>query len=465
MSEQKQRFFEAVPSGTRIQFVSKRWRYIWVSIVAIAISLGALVYNSQTTGSILNFGIDFAGGSQVRLALDAERDPGIDAVRSTLVELGYEGSSAVTVPDSDHEVLVRVKDSISIDDAEIEACKAAVQEIVAADAAAGNAAMLSFNHPEGGSKLFFGFDKEPNYQAFEDAINAAGCEGTADKGFGGKEGETPVEFALIGVGAKIREQFNSAFGDGVVTDIVRSETVGAKVGGQLKQDGAKSMLFAIGFIFLFVMIRFDLRFAPGGIVALTHDAMLVIGAFALTGKEFNLQTIAAILTIIGYSINDTIVVFDRVRERVALHRDAPIEDTTNDALNDTLSRTILTSGTTLLVVIATYVMGSGPIKDFAFALIIGVLVGTYSSLFIATPVFLWVNRKFYAGKGHLRWVEGEEREGTGTLLGGKGSPDGDGEGGEGSGVEAPAPEGGDDGDDGGGRRKATRRRRRRRPES
>ena len=213
------------------------------------------------------------------------------------------------------------------------------------------------------------------------------------------------------------------------------------------------MLYAIGFIFLFVMIRFDLRFAPGGIVALTHDAVLVIGAFAITGKEFNLQTIAAILTVIGYSINDTIVVFDRILERVALHRDEPLEKVTNDALNDTLSRTILTSGTTLLVVVATYAMGAGPIKDFAFALIIVVVVGTFSSLYIATPIFLYVNRRFYGGRGHLAWAEGE---GTGTLLSG--------DAGGGSGIldtDAVVPA--DDAPAEGGSKKTRRRRRRPRP--
>jgi preprotein translocase subunit SecF len=324
----------------------------------------------------------------------------------------------VVVPEEEHQVMVRVKEALSIDDTVLGDCQAAASTVPAADAAGGgDSTLLSFNHPEGGSKLFLKYDKEPNYRVVEERINAAGCEGTADKGFGAQEGEYPVAFALIGVGSKIREQFDQAWGEDTVTQIVRSETVGAKVGGQLKEDGAMSMLIAISIIFLFVMIRFDLRFAPGGIVALTHDAILVIGAFAITGKEFNLQTIAAVLTIIGYSINDTIVVFDRVRERVALFRDEPIEETTNTALNDTLSRTILTSGTTLLVVAATYVMGSGPIKDFAFALIIGVLVGTYSSLYIATPIFLWVNKKFYAGEGHLRWIE-NEGEGTGSLLGG-----------------------------------------------
>jgi preprotein translocase subunit SecF len=247
-------------------------------------------------------------------------------------------------------------------------------------------------------------------------MNEAGCPGTAEPGVG-KEGEFPVEYSLIGVGKQISEQLDSVYGEGTVDHIVASETVGAKVGNQLKVDGAMSMLYAILLIFLFVMIRFDLRFAPGGIVALTHDAIIVVGAFAVTYKEFNLQTIAALLTIIGYSINDTIVVFDRVRERVALDRDAPIEETTNRALNETLSRTVLTSGTTMLVILSTWVLGSGPIKDFSFALFIGIVVGTYSSLFVAAPVFLYVNTRFYQGRGHLKMADGEEREGTGALLG------------------------------------------------
>jgi preprotein translocase subunit SecF len=408
MSEQ-QKFFQLVPSGTHIDFVGHRWRFITVSILLIVLSIGSLVYNQMTTGTVLNFGIDFAGGSQVQLALDPEKDVPVEDVRAALEDFGYEGASVVTVPERDNELLIRVKETESIDEATLERCEEAVRQI-------GDAQLVGFNHPDGGSKIFLKYDVEPNYRELETAINAAGCEGGVDKGFGGDEEVFPVEVALIGVGNKISEQLDDRFGAGTVIEIVRSETVGAKVGGQLKTDGAKSMLYAIGFIFLFVMIRFDLRFAPGGIVALLHDATIVVGTFAITGKEFNLQTVAALLTVVGYSINDTIVVFDRVRERVALHRDDPLEKTTNDALNDTLSRTILTSGTTLLVVTATYLLGAGPIKDFAFALIVGVLVGTFSSLYIASPVFLWVNKRFYGGKGHLQWIDDKEREGTGMLL-------------------------------------------------
>ncbi len=441
------KFFELIPSGTNLQFIKNRWRFIAVSIVMVLGSLMAMVYRQTSTGSPLNFGIDFAGGSQVQLALSAESNVSIDDVRTALDELGYEGSSAVTVPDKDNEVLVRIKETLSIDESTLEACEAAAGTIAGAK-------LVSFSHPQDGNKLFLSYDAQPSLADIERVLGEAGCVGTADKGAIAKEGEFPVDLALIGIGAKIRDQFNDRFGPGTVDHIVRAETVGSKVGDQLKTDGVKSMLYAIGFIFLFVMIRFDLRFAPGGIVALTHDAIIVIGAFAITGKEFNLQTIAALLTIIGYSINDTIVVFDRIRERVALHRDEPIEETTNAALNDTLSRTVLTSTTTIMVVAAIYVMGSGPIKDFSFALLVGLVVGTYSSLYIATPVFLWVNKRFYGGEGHLKWVDGEEREGTGTLLGGAAAADDDdmtdAEPAKASTAQGPG-------------RKVTRRRRRRRP--
>lgn len=389
-----QKFFEVIRPGTNFPFIAHRRRYIWGSVVLILLSTLFLAYNQFTRGTPLNWGIDFAGGSSVRLQLT--RDVEVEDIRSSLERLGYEGSSAVTVPGADREVLIRVKEVVSIDEATLAACKEAVTEV-------GGAKLLGFHQPEGGSKIFLKYDVEPDWTDLGLRINEAGCHGTVDKGFEVREGEIPVEVSLVGVGKRLAEQVDAEFGAGTVEKVVHAETVGAKVGDQLKTDGAKSLLYAMGFIFLYVMIRFDLRFAPGGIVALAHDAFITVGAFALTWKEFNLTTIAAVLTIVGYSINDTIVVFDRVRERVAMFRDEPIEDTTNRALNETLSRTILTSGTTLLSVIATYVMGSGSIADFSFALIIGITVGTYSSLFVATPVFLWVNQRFYGGKGHLQW--------------------------------------------------------------
>ena len=404
------KFFELIPPGTKYPFVRTARHFIVISVLLILGSIAAMVFNYNTRGQVLNFGIDFAGGSAVRLALAADKDVPIQEVREALEAAGYEGVSAVTVPDAQNQILVHVKDVASIDKAQGDACKVAIE-------AYPKAKLKRFSYTEGASKMFMLFDAQPTYSELEALLAKAGCEGKVDKGTG-KIGEFPVELSLIGIGAKIHEDLDKAFGANTVAEIVSSETVGAKVGNQLKNDGIKSLLYAIGFIFLYVMLRFDLRYAPGGIVALAHDAAITIGAFALTWKEFNLQTIAALLTIIGYSINDTIVVFDRIRERVALHRGEDIVETADTALNDTLSRTILTSGTTLLVVIATWVLGTGTIKDFAFALFIGITVGTYSSLFIATPVFLWVNRRFYGGLGHLEAAAAADAAvGTGTLLG------------------------------------------------
>ncbi|MGB1275735.1 MAG: protein translocase subunit SecF, partial [Nannocystaceae bacterium] len=394
------------------QFVKNSRKFIFISVLAIVMAIATMVFNLVSTGTVLNFGIDFQGGSTVRLELKKDSAVGIEQVRSLLTDKGYEGSSAVTVPDAENQVLIRVKDVTTIKPEQFETCKKSLDNYK-------EAKLVESNYPEGGSKVFLKFDAQPTYSEIEKLFNQAGCEGKADKGIG-KEGEFPVEISLIGIGAKITEQFNSEFGAHTVDHIVSSETVGPKVGEKLKSDGITSLLSAMGLIFFYVLVRFDLRFAPGGIVAVAHDSVLVIGAFAIAGKEFNLQIIAALLTVVGYSINDTIVVFDRIRERIALHRDAPIEETTNTALNETLSRTILTSGTTLLVVLAIWVLGSGPIKDFAFALFVGVIVGTYSSLFIASPLFLWINNRFYGGEGHLKGLENREREGTGMLLAGAG---------------------------------------------
>jgi preprotein translocase subunit SecF len=405
----KLKFFTVIPSDTHIDFVGTRKRGAVFSLILMFIVAATLIFNVVTTGSALNYGIDFQGGSSVRLALTQEAD--IEQIRGLLDDAGYSGSSAVAVPDAENEVMIRVKEVVSITEDELAACREALAGLEDAELLEDG-----FVHPRESSKIFMKFSAQPAYKDIERLMTAAGCEGTASAGVGKPE-EFPVEYALIGVGADIAHMIDRALGAGTVDHIVASETVGAKVGAQLKRDGVQAMLVAICFIFLFVMIRFDLRFAPGGIVALAHDAIIVVGAFALTGKEFNLQSIAAVLTIIGYSINDTIVVFDRVRERVALHRDAPIEETTNTALNETLSRTVLTSVTTLLVVTATWMLGSGPIKDFAFALFVGLLAGTYSSLYVAAPVFLWVNKKMFKGKGHLITAEKDAKRGTGTLLG------------------------------------------------
>ncbi|MEJ2636023.1 MAG: protein translocase subunit SecF [Calditrichia bacterium] len=177
---------------------------------------------------------------------------------------------------------------------------------------------------------------------------------------------------------------------------MRKETVGPKVGKELVGDAILAIFWAIIFILIYIMWRFELRFGVGAVVALMHDVIITVGIFSLLDKEISIQIVAALLTIVGYSLNDTIVVYDRIRENLkALKRqNFSYASIINRSINETLSRTIITSGTTLLVVVVLFLFGGEVIKDFAFALLIGIVVGTYSSIYVASPVLVaWESRK------------------------------------------------------------------------
>ncbi|MEY2545244.1 MAG: SecD/SecF fusion protein, partial [Verrucomicrobiota bacterium] len=181
-----------------------------------------------------------------------------------------------------------------------------------------------------------------------------------------------------------------------------SERVGALVGGEL----ARTSLIALGLgilgILLFVTLRFELSFAVGAIVALLHDVIITVGVFALLGRELTLTMVGAVLTIAGYSINDTIVVYDRIREGLASGRKGTIEKIMNDSINQTLSRTLLTSTVTLIPILCLFLFGGAVLRDFSLAIIIGVVVGTYSSIFIASPIVLWWTKMRGGGASALR---------------------------------------------------------------
>lgn len=187
--------------------------------------------------------------------------------------------------------------------------------------------------------------------------------------------------------ADVSDRILSALrGAGQDPEVRRVEFVGAAVGDELAIDGALAALFALLGILIYVAFRFEWKFALGAIAATTHDAIIVLGWFSLLGLEFDLTVLAAVLATIGYSLNDTIVVYDRIRENfLNLRRSEPIE-VINSAVNQTLARTIVTSGTTLLVLLSLFVFGGSVVHNFSIALIVGILVGTYSSIFIASGV-------------------------------------------------------------------------------
>ncbi len=198
---------------------------------------------------------------------------------------------------------------------------------------------------------------------------------------------------LKGLAQSVQEQLAATYGSDKV-DVRRTEMVGPQVGKDLRLKGLKAILYAMLGILAYISWRFEFRFAVGAIIALIHDVVITLGAFSLFGKEIDLPIIAAFLAIIGYSLNDTIIVYDRIRENLGRHNKEGFSFIVNRSINDTLSRTLLTSGTTMLVILALFVLGGGVIHNFAFAMLIGVLVGTYSSVFVASPILIfWEQRQ------------------------------------------------------------------------
>ncbi|MBC7357160.1 MAG: protein translocase subunit SecF [Desulfacinum sp.] len=337
---------ELIKPDININFVGMRFKAITLSVVVIVLGLAALVWRGG-----LNLGVDFAGGTLVQVKFEQSTTP--EQIRDALKDLGI-GRSAIQQVGAreDNEFLVR-----------------------------------------------------------------------ADV----KSAETQ------NVGQAVQEHLDKAFGEGKAS-IRRVEMVGPKVGRDLRQKALLAIYYALLFIALYISGRFELKWGTSGIMAagllvgvyllrlmgmpttylivgallltlvlcwvlrlpyalaavlaLIHDVLITIGAFALSNKEFSLTIVAALLTIVGYSLNDTIIVFDRIRENLRASGREDFKVLVNRSINQTLSRTILTSGTTLLVIVCLFVLGGTVIHDFAFALLIGVVVGTYSSIFVASPLLI-----------------------------------------------------------------------------
>ncbi len=350
---------ELIKPGTRINFIGRRKGAAMISIAVIVLSLFVLLFRGGP-----NYGVDFTGGVLVQVRFDSERD--IAEIRNALGAVQLQDSIIQGFGDrGENEYMIRIRET---------------------------------------------------------------------------------EADLAGVGERVTRALTAGFGD--EAEIRRVEMVGPKVGEDLRQKALFAIFYALLFIAIYISGRFELKwamsivmalslvlavyvasslgmsiawlifiallvttvlcwflglkYALGAIIALIHDVTIVIGVFALTDREISLAIIAALLTIVGYSLNDTIIVFDRIRENLRKFRRRPLAEVMNTSINETLSRTVLTSSTTLIVVISLYVLGGGVIHDFAFALLVGVLIGTYSSIFVASPiVLLW--------EGKARKTEGKEK--------------------------------------------------------
>lgn len=251
----------------------------------------------------------------------------------------------------------------------------------------------------GGAQVEINFGQAENIGDIRDALSSIGLGTSEIKPFGSPDEiliTTKEMEEITHVADTLTVVLQRYFPNNTIV-INRIETVGPRIGEELRNKAVLSIGLALLFLIIYISWRFEFKFAIGAIAALIHDVFITIGAFSIFDKEITLPIVAALLTIVGYSLNDTIVVSDRIRENLKLLRREAFNIIINRSLNQTLSRTIITSLTTLVVVIILYISGSEIIKDFAFALIIGVSIGTYSSMFVASPIVVayndWQERK------------------------------------------------------------------------
>ncbi len=329
---------ELVPAGTQIDFIGKRRLCAWLSVGLLLASLAAIPWRG------VRLGIDFAGGTEIQVQFPTGTAVGEGAIRSVVTRCGVSDPSVVRYGETrDLEFLIRFL---------VDEGKAAGEE-----AAADSACPLT--------------DEQR-----EQLAATAAATGNRDA-----TGEI-VDRLIWALGNEIGE-----------VEVQRVEFVGPRVGSELRRDGITALAIACVLVLMYIAFRFSPRFAPGAVIALVHDVGITAGIFVIFGLEFDLRVLAALLAIMGYSLNDTIIIYDRIRENMALRTKHDLVDLLNRSVNQTLARTVLTSGTTFVALMALLFLGGEVIRPFAIAMSIGIVVGTYSSVFIAAPTLLWLETR------------------------------------------------------------------------
>jgi len=339
-------FFEIVPSGMNVDFIGRRQLCAMLSAALILAGLGAVIARGGVP-----MGIDFRGGLEVQVLFD-EADAANEArIREVVEATGIENATVVRFGDEGaNEYLIKFPGQLDVTPA------AVADAPPVTDAGEASAAEVEADVP-------------------------VAAEDVADSG--GSAANDRVRILSLALG--------EAIGD---VTVQRVEFVGPKVGIELRRDGLNALLLAALVTLAYVAFRFSTRFAPGAVIAVVHDLAITGGLLVMLNVDFDLRILAAMLAIIGYSLNDTIIIYDRIRENMELRTTADLEEVLNSSVNQTLSRTVLTSLTTILALVALYLLGGEVIRPFALTMLIGVLVGTYSSIFIASPVLLFLERRY-----------------------------------------------------------------------
>ncbi|MCP3956580.1 MAG: protein translocase subunit SecF [bacterium] len=376
-------------TDSHIDFMKYRKVFIWVSILLLVIACAELFF---LTG--LNLGIDFAGGTQLTLRLRDDGD--VDLLRRTLENAGLREAQIQRYGEEERrEFLIKTPVVEDSEEGSSEALTAALESDLNSDAAG----RFDLNQRGADALATLLYEADPDDRVLSDEIEARDHYAGVAQAVLDQRHSLAIFGSwdqLAGVPGLSEESLTALkekafFG---AYNVLSNENVGPQIGSELRTKGVLAVVMSLGVMLLYIWFRFELRFGIGALVAVFHDFLITLGLYALLNYEFNLPTIAAFLTLVGYSVNDTVVIFDRVRENMRRSRSKPLIEVMNHSLNQTLSRTILTSGTTLLVVACLFFFGGEVIRGFAFVLLIGVIIGTYSSIFVASPFALMWEKYF-----------------------------------------------------------------------
>ncbi|NUP05860.1 MAG: protein translocase subunit SecF [Polyangiaceae bacterium] len=430
-----------IKPGKIYDFMGMRKIFFFVSVFLI---LGS-VFTFFVPGP--KWGTDFKGGTELIVAFKKPVDAG--EVRKSVEEIKgpdgvahFESAEVLAVPEKANHYLVRVQQVSTVDDATKEAVS---RQMCFADTGAPADCTPEITPTEvrfspGGEKvvLRYGWElskidnetldadrKTPRQKTIDESLaniekRIAGVSGIAlvEKNpitlVSSRDGDVKVEVHLKGTGEQLMEGIQKHFGPEVAPEEpVSIEWIGPKAGAELRNSALKSIGIAVFIIMLYIALRFDLRFAPGAFVSLVHDVTIAIGAMCITQREIGISTVAAVLTVAGYTLSDTVVVYDRIRENLGRHRGMTFPQLVNLSASEMFGRTIVTNLTVIVSLMMFLVFGTQVIRDFAFVMLVGTVVGTYSSIYVAGPITEWCDRTFFAkqaaGKAKVSRTRGQKR--------------------------------------------------------
>lgn len=368
---------ELIKPGTNFDFVGKNKFFVTLSSILVIVSIILLFAMG------LNFGIDFSGGTEVHLKFDSPVQAEI--IREIVESSGYTKANILTIGTEQTEYVIRVAEFASIKEEDARHIKEILEDKFGKD----KVKKFKFSK-EAGDKIEVKFTEEIDVNQLKEYLvsNKVDCIEIKREG---KTTEYQYLIILAGIAKKIEEAIKLKIPE-IKVEIIGVDAVGPQVGKDLRTSGILAAIYSLIAITIYVAFRFDFRFAPGAFISLLHDGLITTGVLALLRFEFDMTGLAAIMTLLGYSINDTIVVYDRIRENLVKHKTKTLPEIINISINDMLGRSIITSLTVLIVAAVLLFYGGHTLRTFSFVIFFGVIIGTYSSIYIAAPISLYIER-------------------------------------------------------------------------